>query len=255
MKIAYSSENSATLECVGNYLRRYYDELHIPAEICLFQTPEAMLDSMQQNVYALMILNMEYHEDSGIELCYRMRRVQPNVPVVLMRFREDGKVECIFNNPTLFVMDGLRKECFEPLLDAVRGLVYAKKECSLLVNTVQNLDRTIPIVEIIYVEAMRHRVFLHLTTGEVIELPGPIKTLGDKLSAYSEFLFPHRSFIVNAFYVSCITSTDLYLRTPAITIPIARGKLNAVKQAYDSYFRAFGREMNLQVPPGSLPEE
>ena len=61
---------------------------------------------------------------------------------------------------------------------------------------------------------------------------------------HSEFLFPHRSFIVNAFFVSCITTDKIYLRANENTVPIARGKANGIKAAYDEYFRSYNRETN-----------
>ncbi len=249
MKIAYASDNPDHLQRIGGYLRRYYDEVRIPAEICLLDGAEALLESMRETVYSLVILDMEFQDDTGVNLTYRIRSFVPHVAVMVMRHLENGKVECLFVNPTMFVMDRLTEDSFVPMFDTIRSLIYSRPQCTILISTIQNLDRILPLTELIYAESSGHRVFLHLTTGETLEIPGPIKLLADKLSGYSEFLFPHRSFIVNAFYVSCITSNALYLRTSAVTIPIARGKLNDVRLAYDAYFRVFGRDTNVQSQP------
>ena len=245
MKIAFVSEDPVCLQRVGDYLHRYYESLRLSAEIRLFSDAETLVKSMQESVYSLLLVDIRTL-DGGISLIYQIRRFIPHVPVVLLRPQENGRVECIFIHPAMFLLNELSERSFTKMMDSVRGMLYSKPECTLLVNTVQNLDRIVPLTEIIYAEAMGHRVFLHLTSGELLEMPGPIRMLAEKLSGYAEFLFPHRSFIVNAFYVSCITPNALYLRTPPVTIPIARGKLENVKQAYDAYFRAFGRDTNVQ---------
>ena len=245
MKIAIATENPDCLNLIGNYLRRYYDIHNIPAEIEQFSDPASLMQSISDKVYSLIILDMQYMKESGVELTYRIRALLPHAPVLLMRRWENGSIECVYIHPRHFVLNELSERSFMQLMDSVRGLLYSNPECTLLVNTVQNLDRIVPLTDIIYAESMGHRVFLHLTSGEALEMQGPIRVLADRLSGYAEFLFPHRSFIVNAFYVSCITPTALYLRTPHTTIPIARGKLESVKEAYDAYFRAFGRDTNI----------
>ena len=245
VKIAIATENPDALKQIGDFLRRYYDIHNIPAEIAQFSDPTSLVQSIRDKVYSMIILDME---GSGVALTYRIRALLPHAPVLLLRRWENGGIDCIYIHPRHFVLNELSERSFMQLMDSVRGLLYSTPECTLVVNTVQNLDRIVPLTDIIYAESMGHRVFLHLTSGEALELQGPIRMLADRLSGYAEFLFPHRSYIVNAFYVSCITPTALYLRTPHMTIPIARGKLESVKEAYDAYFRAFGRDTNIHNP-------
>lgn len=256
MKIAYVSEDAGSLRLVGEYLHRYYDKNLPNAEICLFNDPEALVNSLEEDVYALILLDATFRENSGVSVIYRIRRFVPDVAVVLLRFLENGRAECFFVNPTKYVLEEFSPKSFSALLDSVRGLLYGESQCTVRITTVQNLDRIVPMTEITYAESRGHRVYVHLTNGEELEAPGPLKVLGERLAGYTEFLFPHRSFIVNAFYVSCIFPDALYLRTPPVKIPIARGKLGSIRQAYADYFRMFGRETNLQTghtqPPASV---
>ena len=88
MKIAYASEDPKELEMIGSYLRNYYDALHIPAEVCLFNDPEQLFESVQHTVYKLIMLNLDYVNTNGIMLHYRIRRFMPHVAIVLVRVLE-----------------------------------------------------------------------------------------------------------------------------------------------------------------------
>lgn len=145
------------------------------------------------------------------------------------------------------VLEDFTERSFFPFLDQIAWHLSTNAECTLLLRTALDIWRGVPVTSVFFVESSGHKVYVHLTSGEVIETNGPIRELADRLSQYSEFLFPHRSFIVNAFYISCISVDRIYLRNSDSVIPIARGKLNAVKEAYDNYFHAYGRESNLRT--------
>ncbi|MCR5718318.1 MAG: LytTR family transcriptional regulator [Oscillospiraceae bacterium] len=242
MKIAYTSENPDELEYVGAFIRSYYDELHLHAEVCLFSDPEQLVESAQNTPYNLIMLNMDYINTNGVLLLYRIRRYLPNVPTVLIRCLENGEVMCILINPAIYILNDLSANSLKPLLDNVRINVGSRPERTILIRMTSSFQSVIPVKDIVYAECMKHRVFIHLASGGLIEAPGPIKLLYGTFSAHPEFLFPHRSYIVNAFYVSCITPDTLYLRMLNATIPIARGKYATVKKTYDSISTLFPQD-------------
>ena len=244
MRIAYASDNIQQREQFRTHLTAYFDRQPTKSEVCIFDSPEKLLDSALHTMYDLVFFNMTYGERSGIAYVYKMRAFDPNVTVIVLRFTSEGRVECILTTPTLVVLDDFsQRSCFS-MLDIAISQLNANPECSILLRTTQDIGRIIPITSIVFAEASGHKVIVHLTSGEQIETAGPIKNLAERLKMNSVFLFPHRSFIVNAIYVSCITNETIYLRATNSTVPIARGKANGIKAAYDEYFRSYNRDTN-----------
>lgn len=245
MKIAYASCEADKRSRFYQYVTEYFDKRNEETEVFVFDTPEEMLDSVADNVYDTVFFNMTYGDKPGIKYVYKMRAFNPDVAIVILRFTPAGRVECIVANPMMLVLDDFSSSSFGSLLDIVTSNINTNPECSILLRTTSDIGRIVPVTSLVYAESSSHKVYVHLTSGEIIETFGPIRTLFERLKVNSAFLFPHRSFIVNAFYISCITTDTIYLRASQKAVPIARGKLRAVKDAYDCYFRGYGRHMNV----------
>ena len=244
MKIAYASDNEQQREQFRTYLTAYFARHPAECEICIFDTPEKLLESVSDTLYDLVFFNMTYGEKSGVAYVYKMRAFDPDVMVIVLRFTSEGRVECILITPMLVVLDDFsQKSCFS-MLDIAISQLNTNPERSMLLRTTQDIGRIVPVTSIVFAEVSGHIVTVHLTSGERIEIHEPIKNLAERLRVHSEFLFPHRSFIVNAFYVSCITTDKIYLRATKSTVPIARGKANDIKAAYDEYFKSYNRDTN-----------
>ena len=245
MKIAFASDNKIQREIFSEYLIDYFNSQHNDIEIQSIYSPEKLLAHASDNSYDIFFFNMEYNGKSGIKYVYRMRSLNPDVEVIVMRFTPEGRVECIITTPNCVVLEDFSKQSCYSMLDIAVGQLNARPERSILLRTTHNIAEIIPITSIVYAEALGHKVIVHLKDEKNIETYGPIKKMGEHLKVYSEFLFPHRSYIVNAFYVSCITNETIYLRATHTAIPVARGKASIVKNAYDEYFKSYNRPLNL----------
>ena len=244
MRIAYASADEQLRESFHKNISEYFDSQAGTYEVCVFDDPDKLLESVEKTLYDLVAFDMNYGERSGIAYVYKMRAFDPDVTVIVLRFTAEGRVECILTTPTLIVLDDFsKKSCFS-LMDIAVGQLNTNPERSVLLRTTQDIGRIVPVTSIVFAEASGHKVMIQLTSGEHIETYGPIKNLSERLKVHSEFIFPHRSYIVNAFYISCITSDKIYLRTCDTTVPIARGKAGAVKEAYDEYFKSYDRATN-----------
>lgn len=247
MKIAFSAEDESLREQFRIIINSYFERHICNVDICLFKTPEEMLESVEYNMYDLVFFKMSYYGKPGVKYVYKLRAFNPDIAVVMLNFTRSGRVEGIFVNPVTCVADEFTPDAFAPVMDIVLSHLHTNPQSSLLINTTYNFARIIRINSIVFVESQAHKVLIHMVSGEILEICGPMKNFAERLEMYSEFLYPHRSYIVNAIYVLCITPETIYLRTSQDTIPVARGKFKSIKESYDHYFRGFSREINLRL--------
>ena len=73
MKIAYASDNEQQREQFRTYLTAYFARHPAECEICIFDTPEKLLESVSDTLYDLVFFNMTYGEKSGVAYVYKMR--------------------------------------------------------------------------------------------------------------------------------------------------------------------------------------
>lgn len=245
MKIAFASPNIEECELFRRNVSSYFESRSVKAEINIFLSPDDMLESIAETVYDIVFFNMNYDKYTGINYVYKMRVFNPCVAIVILQFTPAMRVECIINKPHRIILDSFSPESCAVMLDIVCNYVNTRPEIFVRLRTTKNTDRIVTVPEIIFAESSDHVVYVHISNGEIIEIYGPVRELAGQLKNYPEFLFPHRSFIVNAFYVSCITPDKIYLRNSPTIIPIARGKLKSVKEDADKYFKIYRHNKNL----------
>ena len=84
---------------------------------------------------------------------------------------------------------------------------------------------------LIYVEALNRKVIYYLKNGEQITTAERFSSVCDILMQNSEFILPHRSFLVNMNYIRSITTTDMHLQNNKI-IPLAQRRVADIKKHY-----------------------
>lgn len=245
MRIAFASENMEERELFRNNMTAYFEKRSIQLEMDVFENPDKMLESVADTIYDIVFFSMNYEKHSGVNYVYKMRVFNPDTAIVILQFTPYGRTECILNKPVKIILDDFSFNSCSSMLDIIYEHINNRQELSILIRTTKNIEKFITIGTIIFAECSNHLIHIHMSNGEIIEIQGPIRKLAERLKEYSEFLFPHRSFIVNAFYVSCVTPNKIYLRNSSTVIPIARGKMKTIKENINDYFRNYRRDTNL----------
>lgn len=244
--MSLADESAEHLEMFKKIISEYFGKHLSDVAVSTFISPEKMVSHLMTEVYDIIFFNISYNGKSGVKYIYKVRAFNPNIPVVILRFKPDSSIEVVSVAPSVCLAESFTPKGFEPALDIIVSNINTSIKSSIILHTVQDMIRTVQLYKISYIESQKHKIFIYLVNGDVLEMNGPLKTLIERLEVHPEFLYPHRSYIVNAFYISCISVETIYLRSPKTTIPVARGKFKTIMNAYDNYFRNFGRDMNMK---------
>jgi DNA-binding LytR/AlgR family response regulator len=85
-------------------------------------------------------------------------------------------------------------------------------------------------------------LFIHLTSGKVLESIGSLDGLSKQLEQYDYFFRPHRSYLINLDYVQNLSHQSITMSCLA-QIPLPRGKYHEVKDAYLKHMCQSGQKM------------
>ena len=89
-----------------------------------------------------------------------------------------------------------------------------------------------------YIEHLNRELYFHLRNGDILTSSSHLLTLNSiitKLLPYSEFISPHRAYILNLKYVVSMTKTDFVMQNGAkIPIPVRRHK--HYKELFMNYY-------------------
>ena len=118
-------------------------------------------------------------------------------------------------------------------MDTVLNECEKEQTNSLILRCKSGITR-VELRHLEYCEVIHRTLFLHLTSGKVLESTGSLDELYGKLKPYGNFLRPHRSYLVNLEYVQNL-STRAITMSCLTEIPIPRGKYNDVKNTFLEY--------------------
>ncbi len=184
-----------------------------------------------------LIINMLFidykipNELSGLELAKQIRSVDVNMPIAFITNYADYACDGYTVNAVRYVLKPVSQHPISECMDiAYTRWVYMKSDSLTLENNKQLV--LLPYKDIIYVEAIGHRIYFYTTSTESISIRGK---LSDYEKSFPAFLIKtHRSYDVNIMYVRRIQSGCLHL-AGGIVIPVSRSCANALHSSFKEY--------------------
>ena len=226
-KIAVCDDEQNELEYIFSLVSKWSTESGHICEIHTFTSAEAFLFAYAEDkAYDILLLDVEMHGITGIDLAKEIRR-------------DDDRVEIVFITSHFeFCGEGYEVDALHYLVKPVT----AQKLMPVLSKAAEKLSieplsviitcggETIRLYEadILYIEAFRHYITIYTNNGEY-KLKENISAFSDKLS--DDFYSTHRSYLVSLKHIVKISRTAVCMDNGA-ELPIARGKYDTVNRAF-----------------------
>lgn len=231
IKIALCDDDKNALPIISGAVDSAFRARDIIPQIQRFTSGKALLDSMDNTRYQIILLDIEMPEIDGISVGRIIRDRGDNTPIIFVSECESRVFESFLIQP----LDFVRKSNFLNDIAAVAELYI--KTCASGQNdeylefTTRNGLLTLKSRQIRYIEGSRNYQMLYTTSSpEPIE----VKMTMEKLEALTQprgFIRIHKGYLVNYQYIQRIQSSQLTLQD-GTELPIGRSKIADVKLRY-----------------------
>ena len=233
MRIAYCDDETAQAVYVRECLNRWQEDTKESWELSVYGSAEEMLFEHSDSFpFDVILLDVEMNAMNGMELAKKIRKMDHSVVIAFLSQKKEYVFEGYEVQAVRYLLKPLKYEEFRRVLEAARERrkVQAK---TILVNTAGEL-RKIYQQEIRYIEAEGHYIHIHLATEEVISKV-PLETIAKQLDQ-EQFIFTHRSYLVNLNYVMQIKRTECILEHK-VSLPVSRLLYKRVNEAFIQYYQ------------------
>lgn len=169
-----------------------------------FETPIKALDFLQRNQVNLLLTDIEMPHLNGLEL---LKALENKPSVILVTAYRDYAIDGFEEGVVDYLVKPVSYDRFLKAIERVRKLM--NKTASEEQNTKPDLDRIfikadgelvkIMLNDIIYIEALKDYVRIHLSKKERYVTHSTMKAMEDQLPEY--FFRIQRSFIINTRYI------------------------------------------------------
>ena len=210
-------------------LLQYARKQNLNWQVTLFADGKDFLDSLSQNTYAIVFLDIVMEGIDGIETARRMRKTCPDTLLVFVTTEEDYAVEGYEVEAVGFLVIGESSQGkrFDRLM---QRLTEKLRQDEVLEVSENNISLQIPLGQIFYIEVLGHNMLLHARDGNhaLRMTMAEIKAL---LPEDGRFFECHRGIVVNLDRVTDLGSQTITMEN-GDTLPVSRRKRTELDQAY-----------------------
>lgn len=232
MKIAIIDDEKREQEIIAKYIGEWAEAKKELVEFFYFNSSEGFLFSWEdEKDYALLVLDIEMGEISGLELAKKIRIEDRNIPIIFVTGYDEYMQYGYDVSALHYLIKPVNKEKLFQALNKLSEKEEAVK--SLILNT-ENEVRRIQINNVLYVEADGHGSIMH-TADEVIRLKESFGNIEKQMLPLGEAVKCHRAYLVNLRFVSVIQNSNLILDNGE-NLPISRGQMKNVQREFLRYY-------------------
>jgi len=219
------------LECS---LTKIFRNSNIKHEIDIFYTGEELCAEIEKKHYDLILLDIEFAKDkiNGIEVGKRIRETYQNhiVSIVYISWESNYALELFEIQPLHFLIKPLDNK---KIGDTIKKYIKNTGLTSGTFTYKKSHDTfKVQKKDIIYIESYDRKLILHMTNGRKDEFYGSIKEIFDNQLSKFDFLFIHKSYIVNYDYISAMKFDSVFLISNDTPLPISKHRKIEVRENY-----------------------
>lgn len=234
IKIALCDDDRSILQQLSIYLDRYRVAKNREIEYFAFQSPLELLAEIDRGKrFDLLFLDVLMPGENGIDTAAEIRKIDSAIKIIFLTSSAEYAVQSYTVEAYFYQLKPIWEDAFVRLMDSVLAVCEKEQTDSLILRCKNGITR-IELRQLEYCEVIHRTLFIHLTTGKVLESVGSLDDLSRQLSSYGNFLRPHRSFLINLDHVRTLSYQGILMSCMS-EIPIPRGKYNDVKNAFLEY--------------------
>lgn len=234
IRLAFCDDDKSVLGELKGLLDRYCTKRSREIAYDSFCSSLELLAEIEKGVrYDILFLDVILPNENGITIAKEIRQYDSVVKIIFLTSSSEFAVQSYTVGAYYYQVKPIWEESFFRLMDSAVSECRKEQERSLILRCKSGITR-IDLDRLEYCEVLGRTLLFHMENGRVLESAGSMDKLCGQLSQYSNFVRPHRSFLVNMEYIQKISYKAITMENQA-EIPIPHGKCFEIKNLYLEY--------------------
>lgn len=202
-QIGICDDEKSTCAELEKYVIEFFSTQMSLAEVFVWYTGESCLQDLHKGIKIdILFLDIEFSGKNGVEIGRHIRETMKNASmhIIFISTKTNYALELFKIHPYDFLIKPLQKESIWKTLSHLLEIDELDKRFYTYTN--KKMLYKIPYGKIMYMESRNRHIRIYLSSGEIQEFTGKIKTEISKLPP--QFVMVAQSYIINLKYVvSC----------------------------------------------------
>ena len=234
VKIAFCDDDLSALNELQTLLDRYRIDRNEALEYFPFHSSLDLMAAIEKGLgFDILFLDILMPGQNGIETAQEIRQHDSNVKIIFLSSSPEFAVQSYQVSAFFYQLKPIQEENLFRVMDSVLSVCEKEQTNSLILRCKTAITRVEPR-QIEYCEVLHRSLFIHLSSGKILECTGSLEDLSTQLLPYGGFLRPHRSYLINLDYVYNLSYKAITMHCQT-EIPVPRGKYNEIKTAFLSH--------------------
>jgi DNA-binding LytR/AlgR family response regulator len=230
IRIAVCDDNEHIGFEIEEYAQKICSVQNIKAETDVYFSGEELCKKLATGeCYDLIFLDIEMEKINGIEVGLKIRDVIGDelIPIVYISWNREYALELFKIHPLDFLIKPLTIENVSAVIN--RYLKITNLRFANFSYKYGHDNYILKLSDIRYFESNDRKIIIHKTTGDD-EFYGSLEKIYNDQLKQNNFLYIHKSFIVNYDYVSAFEYEQVILNDKQTVLPIAQPKRKEIRQ-------------------------
>lgn len=251
MRIAICDDDEQELAHLSELITEYQMSREVSLDCRFFHNGTEFLCDVKGGDYDLVLLDVLMPGVNGIQAAQELRELDQNVKLIFISASPEFALESYSVGAYHYLLKPADAGAFFTLLDRIGSELFTQEEQGFVLKNRKSVVR-VSFAKLEYVEVINKTVSFHLADGTIHEMTAALADIENKLLSRSEFLKPHRSYLINLSYVQAIGSNCIVTKRGS-SIPVSRQRRNQVQDAYMHFLLRAGMEVS--DAQASVPSE
>lgn len=231
IKLALCDDEPAVRDELLALLNQYCDERGREMDIETFQAPLELLNAIERGSrFDVLLLDILMPGFNGIETAEEIRRFDSCVKIIFLTSSSEFAVQSYAVKAFYYQLKPIKQESLFRLLDSVTETCEQERSGGLIMRCKDGIT-LVEARRIEFCEVIHRTLFIHLTSGKILESTGSLDNLEKQLTEHGCFMRFHRSYLVNLNHIRNISHRAVTMSCMT-EIPVPRGKYADIKNAF-----------------------
>lgn len=237
IKIAVVDDEPEMLNEIKDSIEKQFKERELSITVDAFTNGTEIINAVENGYLCdIVFLDIELPDMLGLEIAKLLRESHKKIIIAFVTSFDNYVYDAFDYDAIAYIR---KQEIGTRLCKDIDRIIKKYKEMhnkKLFKNAGGRY--TVSTQDIVYFESDDHSIIVYENNGFMFEITGSLKNLEDEYSVHGFFRI-HAGYLVNLEYIYSIEKNNVIVKYGSKTksFPISRGRMKALKSAYQKYIR------------------
>ena len=231
IRVGIVEDDASASDTLQRHLKRYTHDTGVTFAVSTFSDGADIVDTYAPE-YDLLFLDIEMQHLDGLATARQVRQADPDVTIFFITEMPQYAIRGYEVAAFTYLLKPVPYFSFSQDLTRALGQLRHRDEGSLVV-TIGGTVHRVPFADLLYVESLRHRMYLHTRDGSPLSFTGTMKAIEEEL-VHRGFFRSNNGYLVNLRYVVSVGQGACTLEG-GIELAVSRARRRGLMEALTDF--------------------